>query len=365
MLQQQHASAAAVMDGLKQFAESVVQPILGELLFNGCPNDAAVCDEGKEPPSKSKGVNPSKIVIPPGASALRCHACRQPFLTLSGKTLCLDCRPSPSPGPRPSANQACRQCQTRFFSVSGKDVCLSCRKSSTSAISWSPRLFDAASEPTEFWEQAVKQIPESDTPARPQSAPNTANGNATCRVCLARFFSVSGKDVCLVCREPSNQKLSPKPQCQPLANSTCQYCGCLHFSVSLKPLCLVCRLLPEAQHLLQASGASTIADEDDAGSQPHSGQPSPARSRSRSRSRLSLSPRNEPSEPVRCLQPESTTEQDSCAICLEVAVEPLRTPCSHTFCRSCVQAVVRTSGAASTCPLCRFPLPVRKQEPPP
>ena len=40
------------------------------------------------------------------------------------------------------------------------------------------------------------------------------------------------------------------------------------------------------------------------------------------------------------VNPESATELLQCAICLGILVEPVRTPCSHWFCRECIEDVL-------------------------
>ena len=45
-----------------------------------------------------------------------------------------------------------------------------------------------------------------------------------------------------------------------------------------------------------------------------------------------------------------------CAICLESPEEPVKLPCSHEFCSTCVDDL-RSRGLQQLCPLCRRPLP--------
>ena len=45
-----------------------------------------------------------------------------------------------------------------------------------------------------------------------------------------------------------------------------------------------------------------------------------------------------------------------CAICLECPEKPVKLPCSHKFCSTCIDAL-RTRGVQQLCPLCRRPLP--------
>ncbi|KAM6103454.1 E3 ubiquitin-protein ligase RNF125 [Theristicus caerulescens] len=44
-----------------------------------------------------------------------------------------------------------------------------------------------------------------------------------------------------------------------------------------------------------------------------------------------------------------------CAVCLEVLHRPVRTPCGHVFCHSCISASLKNN--AWTCPYCRAYLP--------
>ncbi|XP_075561175.1 E3 ubiquitin-protein ligase RNF125 [Pelecanus crispus] len=44
-----------------------------------------------------------------------------------------------------------------------------------------------------------------------------------------------------------------------------------------------------------------------------------------------------------------------CAVCLEVLERPVRTPCGHVFCHSCISASLKNN--AWTCPYCRAYLP--------
>ena len=47
----------------------------------------------------------------------------------------------------------------------------------------------------------------------------------------------------------------------------------------------------------------------------------------------------------------SELENISCAICMELLVEPLKLkPCSHRYCASCIRSYLRTN---DKCPLCR------------
>ena len=45
-----------------------------------------------------------------------------------------------------------------------------------------------------------------------------------------------------------------------------------------------------------------------------------------------------------------------CAICLRSPESPVKLPCTHEFCRKCVDAL-RSRGLKQLCPLCRRPLP--------
>ncbi|XP_016370969.1 tripartite motif-containing protein 47-like [Sinocyclocheilus rhinocerous] len=55
-----------------------------------------------------------------------------------------------------------------------------------------------------------------------------------------------------------------------------------------------------------------------------------------------------PQSPVRIL----SEEQFSCSICLEVFVEPVSTPCGHTFCKACLQGFWNHS-KKFICPMCK------------
>ena len=46
----------------------------------------------------------------------------------------------------------------------------------------------------------------------------------------------------------------------------------------------------------------------------------------------------------------------TCAICLGSPERPVKLPCSHEFCRTCIEAL-RDRGLKELCPLCRRPLP--------
>lgn len=54
--------------------------------------------------------------------------------------------------------------------------------------------------------------------------------------------------------------------------------------------------------------------------------------------------------------PRSVHASDECSICLEPPSEPLKLPCGHTFCWTCV-CELRRKGVSMTCPLCRADLP--------
>eukprot|EP00929_Paragymnodinium_shiwhaense_P072247 TRINITY_DN36665_c0_g1_i1.p1 TRINITY_DN36665_c0_g1~~TRINITY_DN36665_c0_g1_i1.p1 ORF type:complete len:313 (+),score=62.21 TRINITY_DN36665_c0_g1_i1:62-940(+) len=43
----------------------------------------------------------------------------------------------------------------------------------------------------------------------------------------------------------------------------------------------------------------------------------------------------------------------TCAICLELLVEPLSLPCSHVFCRQCLASTLKETSEQRRCPLCR------------
>merc|ERR1711865_886567 len=45
-----------------------------------------------------------------------------------------------------------------------------------------------------------------------------------------------------------------------------------------------------------------------------------------------------------------------CAICLGSPEKPVKLPCTHEFCRMCIDAL-RSRGLKQLCPLCRRPLP--------
>lgn len=45
-------------------------------------------------------------------------------------------------------------------------------------------------------------------------------------------------------------------------------------------------------------------------------------------------------------------EQFSCSICLEVFVEPVSTPCGHSFCKACLQGYW-THSKKFCCPMCK------------
>lgn len=45
-------------------------------------------------------------------------------------------------------------------------------------------------------------------------------------------------------------------------------------------------------------------------------------------------------------------DQFSCSICLEVFVEPVSTPCGHSFCKACLQGYWNHSKKI-TCPMCK------------
>jgi hypothetical protein len=48
----------------------------------------------------------------------------------------------------------------------------------------------------------------------------------------------------------------------------------------------------------------------------------------------------------------------SCAVCMEVLVDPVTLPCGHALDLGCVQRVVNASrGGAACCPTCREPIP--------
>ncbi|NWW27102.1 TRI59 protein, partial [Falcunculus frontatus] len=60
---------------------------------------------------------------------------------------------------------------------------------------------------------------------------------------------------------------------------------------------------------------------------------------------------------------ERLEEELTCAICYEIFEEPRVLPCSHTFCRPCLQGLVEPSdefpsGRSLSCPTCRALLPV-------
>lgn len=55
-----------------------------------------------------------------------------------------------------------------------------------------------------------------------------------------------------------------------------------------------------------------------------------------------------PQSPGRIL----SEEQFSCSICLEVFVEPVSTPCGHTFCKACLQGFWNHS-KKFVCPMCK------------
>ena len=60
--------------------------------------------------------------------------------------------------------------------------------------------------------------------------------------------------------------------------------------------------------------------------------------------------------------PEAAAEEypdydSECPICMETFEEPLRLPCSHTFCRGCLRSL-----RCQTCPTCRADLPVEFRE---
>lgn len=42
-----------------------------------------------------------------------------------------------------------------------------------------------------------------------------------------------------------------------------------------------------------------------------------------------------------------------CSLCLEVFLQPVTTPCGHTFCRECLS---KNYSYSRTCPLCRAPI---------
>ncbi|XP_066181782.1 tripartite motif-containing protein 59 isoform X1 [Sylvia atricapilla] len=55
---------------------------------------------------------------------------------------------------------------------------------------------------------------------------------------------------------------------------------------------------------------------------------------------------------------ERLEEELSCAICCEIFSEPRVLPCSHTFCRPCLQGLLRSPRQLLSCPSCRAPLAV-------
>ncbi|KAJ8268726.1 hypothetical protein COCON_G00113330 [Conger conger] len=55
-----------------------------------------------------------------------------------------------------------------------------------------------------------------------------------------------------------------------------------------------------------------------------------------------------------------TEEQFQCSICLEVFVEPVSTPCGHSFCQACLQGYWSHSKQC-VCPMCKTSFPKRPQ----
>ena len=53
---------------------------------------------------------------------------------------------------------------------------------------------------------------------------------------------------------------------------------------------------------------------------------------------------------------KKAAEAHKCVICLDTLVDPIKLPCSHSYCRGCV-ARLREKGVSQACPLCRAPLP--------
>ena len=47
----------------------------------------------------------------------------------------------------------------------------------------------------------------------------------------------------------------------------------------------------------------------------------------------------------------SLTDNWECPVCLEICVEPVKTPCNHYFCMTCQKEILSRENIA--CPLCR------------
>ena len=53
---------------------------------------------------------------------------------------------------------------------------------------------------------------------------------------------------------------------------------------------------------------------------------------------------------------EGAEEDEVCVICLGEPVNPVRLPCGHKYCKTCVEELA-AKGVSKKCPLCRKPLP--------
>ena len=58
--------------------------------------------------------------------------------------------------------------------------------------------------------------------------------------------------------------------------------------------------------------------------------------------------------------PEEVTEHLTCPVCMEQLREPKVLPCLHTYCKACLQKLVKKQGSDHiiTCPECRQDLTV-------
>ena len=56
--------------------------------------------------------------------------------------------------------------------------------------------------------------------------------------------------------------------------------------------------------------------------------------------------------PAASAPPAAAAEAEECAICLEPFKDPVLLPCTHTYCRACLQGMRQDA-----CPTCRAPLP--------
>jgi len=182
-------------------------------------------------------ANGEEIELEPDEEVKGCLRCHKAFITLSGKTICIKCRDELDIDTDAGEElKECLQCRNAFITTSGKSHCLKCRK-----------LAGEVDEPAE--DEAADEG--ADAPASQKKILISAGDAkveleegeqlAQCQRCSKSFITLSGKTLCVGCREEFMQLVATIDREAGEELKACTDCKKLFVTTSGKDHCLACR----------------------------------------------------------------------------------------------------------------------------